>query len=488
MGSLATMLLLLLTALAPVEQPADFTRESVQLAQALTATGGEARDPDLELPKLVWTDAEQAESAWMRLKSMTSPASQAMAIHRGGVDQMVCRDLIDFREVAARAGSTLVFRDQFRGRSWVRPSLARVLLRAAEKFASEYPDVQLTLGDIAQPGCGQLAYGTLVRQVTDRRGDPAAQRLLARARRVLGEPMIVDQVDSSEFPLEADRFRGDTRLLVEQRVVGVAQGNGDDKLVRLAVRRFVQEPLPNKPRAQKRLLATMLRDARRVLTQGEVVRQSASHTWDAEHGQDRTAYLQHRVDRKKGMQVLAITTRPMVNGLELDKVVELRIARWRPGKPESFAGETRWRPIRDEAAQLLGWDRWRMLGEAGHVTHLAGRDVDISYASRTNQGLSHVRLKKIDAKLSMRWFQLLAETAASYGTPVERIWVGPRVRAWLKRKLPSGERDTVLWRQVVQTLPGHDAHHHLRLASPSAEDDAQALAELRSEPLATARR
>ncbi len=488
MGSLASMLLLLLTVLAPVEQPADFSRETVQIAQALTATSGEHADPDLDLPKLVWTDAEQAESAWMRLKSMTSPASQAMAIRRGGVEQLVCRDLIDFREVATRAGSTLAFRDQFRGRSWVRPALARVLLRAAEKFTEEYPDVQLTLGDIAQPGCGQLSYGTLVRQVVDRHGDPAAQRLLARARRVLGEPMIIEQVDSTEFPLESDRFSKPTPVLVEQRVVGVSGAGSETGLVRLAVRRFAREALPTKPRQLARVLATMLRDARRVLADGEVVRQSASHSWDPVSGEDRVAFLQHRVDKQKGLQVLAITTRPMTAGLELAKVIELRVARWKPGKPESFAGETRWRPLRDAAAEVVGWDRWRMLGEAGHVTHLAGRDVDISYASRGNQGLSHVRLKKIDAKLSFRWFQILTETAASYGTPVERIWVGPHVRAWLKRKLPSGERGSDLWQQLVQTLPGHDAHHHLRLASPSAEDDAQALAELRSEPLATARR
>ena len=169
-------------------------------------------------------------------------------------------------------------------------------------------------------------------------------------------------------------------------------------------------------------------------------------------------------------------------------MAELRIAAWRPGKPESFRGETRWRPVRSASGEITGWDRWHMLAEAGHVSHDSGRDADISFVTVNNQGLHKVRLKPMDVAATWRWLQLLEETARELGTPVEQILVGKKVRAWLARKLPREAKDSDLWRHTVQMVPGHDAHHHLRLAPPTASDDAQALAELRGEPAHTASR
>ena len=129
-----------------------------------------------------------------------------------------------------------------------------------------------------------------------------------------------------------------------------------------------------------------------------------------------------------------------------------------------------------------------MLGEAGHLSHDSGRDVDISFITKDNSGLHKVRLKPMDVAATWRWMQIVQETARELGTPVEQILVGKKVRGWLARKLPREAKDSDLWRSVLQTVPGHDAHHHLRLAPPTASDDARALAELRGEPNRTAGR
>ncbi|MSQ84883.1 MAG: hypothetical protein EXR77_18755, partial [Myxococcales bacterium] len=72
------------------------------------------------------------------------------------------------------------------------------------------------------------------------------------------------------------------------------------------------------------------------------------------------------------------------------------------------------------------------------------------------------------------------------GTPVEGIFVGKHVRRYMNKRLSKDHRASELWQQLVQVVPGHDAHHHLRLAMPSAHDDAVAAAELQTEPVRSA--
>ena len=474
---------------APAAAPAELTR-------ALTAGGGTYPDPAVMLPELTWVLPEEAEQAWRKVKHLVSPAAQAAAIRRGGIEQLACRDLIDFKEVAKRAGADFQFRDAFRGRSWARPALARLLVRSLDRFRQEYPQAALSVGDIAQPGCGQVAYGTLVQQW---RADPAGgaasqahQRLRQSVRRVLGEPTVVEEALARDFPLEADRFTSPaTPILIERRVLGHSGWDAEadqPALLRTATRRFARDPLPSKPKRAQRQVAKMLKMVKKLLEDGELVRHELARSWDPVAGVERSAMVQHRVDRDRGRQLLVVATRPQLGQLDLSQVAELRIAAWRPGKPESFRGETRWRPLRDLSGAITGWDRWQMLSEAGHVSHDSGRDADISFVTINNQGLHKVRLRPMDVTATWRWLQILDETARELGTPVEQVLVGKKVRAWLARKLPREAKDSDLWRHTVQMVPGHDAHHHLRLAPPTASDDAQALAELRGAPANTASR
>lgn len=470
------------------------------LAQVLIAPAGIA-DPALEIPSLRWVDPAAAEQAWRAIRGLPSPAAQAAAIRKGEVEQLACRDLVEFKEVARRTGADFLFRDAFRGRSWARPALARVLVRSLERFRSEFPSAAVSIGDITQPGCGQVAYGTLVQQL---RGDAASdnagetdseafrQQVRRQVRRVLGEPTVVEHATAGDFPLERDRFSDPlTPVLIEKRVLGqsaLEPGEAGVPVLRMAVRRFAPEPLPSKPRRAQRQIKAMTKLVAHLLAEGELVRHEVVRTWDPQAGVERAAMLQHRVDRKRGRQLIVLATRPQIGEINLAEVVELRTAKWLPGKPETFRGETRWRPRRDSQGELLGWERWQVLGEAGHLSHDSGRDVDISFITKDNSGLHKVRLKPMDVAATWRWMQIVQETARELGTPVEQILVGKKVRGWLARKLPSEAKDSDLWRSVLQTVPGHDAHHHLRLAQPTASDDARALAELRGEPSRTAGR
>lgn len=485
-------------ALAP-ESPADAptaadTAARVQaLWQALDGTGGQPGDwlldTAVQLPVLRQVHADDAEHAWSAIKQLASPAEQAQAIRQSGVQAMACDDLIDFRAAAQRSGANFEFRDDVRGRSWARPALVRLLLRAQEAFAAEYPDVPLMVGDIAQAGCGQIEYGTLVRQLSGNDGGPLLRDVAAAARRVLGEPVVTEWKTAADFAAERDRFDGPAaKVLVETKVLGAAVPLPDaaPTALRVAVRRFAEVLPGKKPKKAKARLSKLLAEVKKLMDRGELVRHQALKTFDPATGKEQTAWLQHRVDRKKGRQLQWIGVGAAVGAGDLSTLAEVRISSWKPGKPESFSGETRLRPVRGEAGQIVGWSQYKMLGEAGHVSHTSGRDADIAFVFTDNRGMARPSLKKLNVKATLRWMQILHETAASLGTPLDSVFVSKAVRQWLGRKMPSDFKQSELWQKVVQVAPGHDAHHHVRLVPPAPADDAAALADLSREPVQAA--
>ena len=312
---------------------ADGVRRAMQIAALLQAPSPTATSsampvtasPDLgvKIPTLHIVEPAQAEQAWTAIGALASPAAQAQAIATSGVRQLACRDLIDFRALVGHADTAFDFRDSVRGRSWARPALARVLLRAQDQFHQEFPNARLMVGDIAQPGCGQIAYGTLVQQF---QGLPAAQlakQWLTQVRRVLGEPVVVQWATADEFADEGERFESpQAKVWVERRILGLvgpaaqsssahanstghfgtrdatnsdggetaSLGTGEATLLRVATRRFVEMLAQHKPRKYKRELNKMLAVTARTLAQGDLVRHQAVWTWDAVEGRE--------VDRK----------------------------------------------------------------------------------------------------------------------------------------------------------------------------------------------
>ena len=422
------------------------------------------------LPRLVATSAEQTETAWLAVKAIRDLRQQWRSLRQSDVERLVCTDLVDFRDLAANLAVPFAFRDQFRGRSWARPSLARVLVAARMRWLTERPDGVVSVGDIAQAGCGQLSYGTLVRSLT---GDEL-QTALPLLRRVLGEPLVQEWKVAADFPLESDRFRDPTTpVLVESRVLGTTE---DGASLRVAVRKFRPAGLPTKPRILKKVMHNFDRDLRVLLSEGTTVRHEQVTTWDPT-GRPHTVWLSHRVSKLLRRQLVVLSHKPMGPELSLEHLVELRLSNWQPGKPESFGSEVRWFPVVDAEGQPA-WKRLVQLPEAGHRSHTSGRDVDVAYQTEENAALHRVAIKRVDWQASWRWLQVLTETAAMLGTPVERIYVGPKIHKLLKRKLAKADKESPLWTQIVRIEDGHDAHHHVRLAPVPDELEAQARAAL----------
>ena len=180
----------------------------------------------------------------------------------------------------------------------------------------------------------------------------------------------------------------------------------------------------------------------------------------------------HKVDQRAGLQVTVLMREAPDATLQPQDAIEVRLSRWHDRKPGNGNGEIRWRPTEN------GWQRWLMLSEAGHMTHAGGRDADISYVTADNTEHLKVRLNRIDVLATWRWWQLLDETARAAGTPLERIFIDGKVRALFAKRLPVEAKQTLLWQDVVAVSQGHDAHHHVRLASAPAEREGAALVDL----------
>lgn len=414
--------------------------------------------------------ATQLERAWSRIAHQGDVAAQQWSLRNSVLVRAACPDLVDLRSTPL--GASFAWRDQYRGRSHVRPALARVFGEAMQKFRAEFPDAVVSLGDLAQPGCGQIAYGTLVRMVRDQTGqDGEATRLLGQARPLLGVPTVVEWKLGRDFPLENDRFRtGQERVLVENRLVGAGRDNAGVRVVRVATRRYA-ESVEQKPRRWQRSVKKMLKDVKSLWQRGRVVRQERVAT-TLDDGSAATRWLVHRVDPGRKRQLVVVATSRPGNAMALGDVEELRVAKWQQHKPDSYRSEVRWRPLWTEGR--AAWRRWKVLIEADHVSHMTGRDADLAFVMRDNRKLHKVALRDLDGPATWRWFQLLVQTGAELGTPVERILVSKSIRRTLLRQLGKDIRKTELWTDVLVDAKGHDDHFHLRLTDPSVAADAQA--------------
>ncbi|MSP91402.1 MAG: hypothetical protein EXR79_06310 [Myxococcales bacterium] len=455
------------------------------------------------VPPLRYDAADAVEAAWVRLKHVADPVEQARLLAVSGLRRTACVDLVDFRALPAVRDAAFGWRDNFRGRTWIRPALASVLVQALDRLRAERPDIVLTVGDVAQPGCGQVAHGALIRMVEDATPDVpgSASQVLASVRPLLGRPVRVVLARGADFPSERDRFpRGDENVRVEQEVLGRDTTADGRAVVRVLERRFIDAPLPARKGLARRQLRRGLELATRTWQHGTTLERgfvphddaapptavtapvASAHAQPA--GPAALVHVEHRVDVRRGRQVVVVSLQPVAGKLDPARVLEVRTAKWHPRKPGSFAGETRWRP---DPLAAWGWRRTAMLSEAGHLTHLAGRDADLSFFTMGNADHLKKKVRSIDAAATWRWFELLDATARAAGTPIERILIARRVRSWIARKVPREARKSDLWRHVVMVSPGHDAHHHVRLAPVPGSADTVALGWLQTpRPDATA--
>jgi hypothetical protein len=410
------------------------------------------------VPELSVTTPAAIQKLWGGIKDLGTLKSQLAAIRDRGARARVCDGLVDLRALAAANAplSGLGFRDAYRDRGWARPTLARVLAVARARFRAERPDRDLTVGDVTQRGCGQLDHGVVIRQIEG----PLADAWLAAARPYRGGLALTRLARGADYPGEAHRFEGaDVRLRVLSEARGVLRRPGKPTVLRLAETRH-REGLtdPDAPGLEEAFQRLVRKD---LLT-----------THFAIHGAEGRVAIWHFVDTKRGQQLEVTTRATSRKGTgplpKLSDAIEVRFGRWQDKKPGSFPGEILW--LRHEG----GWQAWSAVPEAGHISHLSGLDADLSYVTRDNLRHFAVDLAAMDVPGTWRWFEVLVEVARELKAPVESILIDRVVLDHLRANLPLKGRGSLarhpLWR-LLTVSPGHDGHHHVRIAEPAARTE-----------------
>jgi murein endopeptidase len=460
-----------------VEATPEETKEVVQptpgsLSGAAVARWIPARWPKIEqgmsgalqaVPVALHEPSTRLETRWLHVKKQGDLHRQAESLEKQRMARRATKDLVDLRAYEGAGLPPFSWRDRTRGRSYVTPTMAAVLIRAYATFRTLYPDRRLSLGDLAQPGGGTLYHGTLVRELEG----AEAIDVLNRAHLVDGDLVAMGTRPAKEFPREVHRFTGpDEDVWVEETLL--AQHSSSPLRLRVATRRYTKSATPELDHVKE-----MHREANALMRRGTLLSTTTLPSWSVSGVHKRVR--QHWVSPGTRGQLVVYSTRKQRRRLRLNDVMEIRFSRFSARKPQSYQAERRWVPTRvkeGKRTRIESWSRYTAVYEAGHITHLAGRDADISFATHGNLSHFAVNIPNIDAVATLHWFEALSAAARATGTEVEKILVDQSVIRHLRSNLPEPALRTTLFKQVIKRAPGHNAHHHLRLTAPTKVSEA----------------
>ena len=416
------------------------------------------------IPSVLLESPNRLETRWLHVKKQSDLHRQRESLDRQRMDRRATADLLDLRAYEGRGLPPFGWRDRTRGRTHVTATMAAVLVRAYATFRAIYPDRRLSLGDLAQPGGGTLYHGTLVRELE---GD-AAQDVLNRSRLEGGRLVARSLRPATSFPRELHRFEApDQRVEVEETIL--AQHSARPLRLRVAVRRYVESAVPKPDQAKE-----MIREANAIIRRGTLLSTTTLPYWSRDGA--RRLVRQHWVSPGTRGQLVVTSSRKQKRRLRVADLEEIRFSRFSARKPDSFQRERRWLPTRVQdgrKTRVEGWRRFTALYEAGHITHLTGRDADISYVTNENRSHFAVDIPNIDVVATWHWFEALCAAAREMGTEVEKILVDRSVLSHLKAGLPESALKTPLFTQILKRSGGHNAHHHLRLLASDRRSEAK---------------
>lgn len=432
------------------------------------------------VPPLLWRHADSVEDDWYRVKAILDLADQARAVQNAKLEQTACKGLVNVRAVDA-SKAKFGYRDDVRGRTWARPVVGRILADALSILRQDVPEKYITIGDVSQPGCGQLEHGTLVRLLTDdqkpivtRPGEPAspervgaATAMINQARLKYGVPTVMELRQARELKGEVYRCAfPDEPVLIEHRIVAQDRTSEGKLLLKTVSRRYRPMLAPDEGDVAKFRSRVL-----KLMRAGAVLSQRKVPSWDPELG-DIEVWVTHWASARLKQQMQVVSTKKLSRSFELSDLIEVRRAKWHARKPGSFKGERRWMAHTGEDG-TQHWHRWKKMYEAGHITHLAGRDADLSYVTEDNGSHFRVNMSAIHVPHTWKWFLAMNQAAKAAGVSIDRIIVDRKVKRKLMAGLPKRIRRTPLWRKV-RVVSGHDGHHHVRFtrASPRTEQKA----------------
>jgi hypothetical protein len=409
------------------------------------------------VPLLREKSSNEVAEAWLAVKKVGDPREQERLLDAEGLERWACNDLVDLRSYEGGGLPPFGWRDRSRNRTFATPALAAILIKAYEALLRERPDARVSLGDLAQEGCGPLEYGNLVRWVEG----ADARRLLGRARLRGGAVVALDARSAADYPDELARFPDPASPVLEEHRITGWTGDVERLRIRVETRRYWSAAEPDRDD-----LESSFRVASRLVSRGVEVSSKKVRTYSVAEG-TRDLWRQHFIDTSSKRQVVTLSSKRLRRTADAGAVEEMRFSAWRPGKPRSYAQEIRWARSPSAVAGGPGpWERSLMVHEAGHVTHLAGEDADISFVTEENRRHFAVDFGALDAAGTWSWMRHLQAAADEVGVPIDRILVDRRIKRLLDRGLPREQKRGTLWNETLRLASGHDGHHHLRLAPP----------------------
>jgi hypothetical protein len=399
--------------------------------------------------RLVDRGSAAINSQWVHVKETKDPAEQRERIKASKLTRTRCNDLVDLLALQ-RAGYPLLRRDFVRDRTAGRPEMLALVAGGMELLRQKRPAATITAGDIAQQGCGQIRWGTIVRFVSAKE----AKAVRKGTTLTFGELTQWLPESPDAFMGEFPRFQEDPGpVWVEQRLTGRAK----NKRERLETRRF---------NAGRRLSADSVgrlleRTSKRVRARRRVVWDRVKHaadgatqslrraTWTGANGRWMEAVF--RPGKRGKIKRGKVTAR---------NLLRVREARWDAKKPLSFKVEERYLFDSDGEAGFRV-TRYQLQYEAHHTSHIAGFDADLSYVTFGNLGHFAPAEGALDPEGSLVWLKALQTAAKKLDIPLLALFADRSVIDVLKT-VPGVSRKDPVWRKIRRS-PGHDSHVHIRI-------------------------
>jgi hypothetical protein len=399
-------------------------------------------------PTLFTRSSLAIEHQWKAVKRVKEHKKRRELIAHKKLERQYCIDVLDAAEWLRRSTLALQLRDTTRYRTAIRPEMVATLLAALRIFGVSDPNKRLSLGDVSQPGCGQIRYGTLVRFVAQN----ARKEFQKQATFRWGKWQWSRPFSPNEFIDEYPRF---AHLYGPIWVEDVLTGETTDGTARVERRRFFGGAIVDDRTRHKLLLRVRRRMQNRGRLEWDWVRHAGKDgkirrhrrvRWtNTEHSYWMEAIWRHRARRRATAWTLL-------------RVREANIDASKPGSR------------RDERRYLFNLDgeagvqvrKFGLLYEAHHSSHLGGLDADISYVTKSNGGHFDTN-EALDAAATWRWLNAIHEGSQKVGVRIKALFVDSKIMSML-RNVPQAKAALPIWRKLKRS-PGHDSHVHLRLAS-----------------------
>ena len=204
-------------------QPPVQTRASEEMAMRPRASlDGPSPSGVQDLPTLRRESADKVENRWMAVKTIRPLTKQFRAVERRGLQRYAADNLVPVTHLGEAFKTTFQRRDYYRERIYGAPEMISLLGRAAELIEERQPGTLITVGDVAQPGGGQIPYGARIEHLTDGILRTPASNFLRRSTNdydgAMVERRLVDGM--ATYPDEPQRFREfNDPILVERKLI-----------------------------------------------------------------------------------------------------------------------------------------------------------------------------------------------------------------------------------------------------------------------------